>query len=85
MEAAAGRKQDAEKLNKNSGVPSGAPVFCNYVSFFFRGSRGFDVGKIFLPFLKWVASYLSKKSNNPNVSPIGNRFGLYWFGAGNRT
>ena len=27
----------------------------------------------------------SKKSNNPNPSPIGNRFGLYWFGADKRT
>ena len=29
-----------------------------------------------MPFLKCVVSYLSKKTNNPNVSPIGNRFGL---------
>lgn len=26
-----------------------------------------------------------KESNNPNPSPIGNRFGLYWFGAGGGT
>ena len=25
------------------------------------------------------------KKNNPTVSPISKRFGLFWFGAGNRT
>ncbi len=39
------------------------------------------------PFRKWVLSYRSKKTNNPNPSPIGKRFGLYGFGArgGSRT
>ena len=38
------------------------------------------------PFRKWVSSNLPKKTNNPNPSPTGKtRFGLYWFGAGNRT
>ena len=26
-----------------------------------------------------------KKTNNPNPSPIGNKFGLYWFGADDGT
>ena len=34
------------------------------------------------PLRKWVRSNLSKKTNNPNPSPIGKRFGLYGFGAG---
>ena len=38
------------------------------------------------PFRKWVSSNLPKKTNNPNPSPTGkNWFGLYCFGAGNRT
>ena len=38
------------------------------------------------PFRKWVSSNLPKKTNNPNPSPTGKIwFGLYWFGAGNRT
>lgn len=26
-----------------------------------------------------------KENKNPNLFPIGNRFGLYWFGAADRT
>ena len=53
------------------------------------------------PYLPWPASLLSDAvfyniakasmfislhiANNPNLSPIGKRFGLDWFGAGGRT
>ena len=38
------------------------------------------------PFRKWVSSNLPKRTNNPNPSPTGKIwFGLYWFGAANRT
>ena len=38
------------------------------------------------PFRKWVPSKLPKKTNNPNPSPTGKIwFGLYCFGAANRT
>lgn len=48
--------------------------------FFFRGPLGLEVGLRSTPFRKWVLSYRSKKTNNPNPSPIRNRFGLYGFG-----
>ena len=35
------------------------------------------------PFLHFWLSGIKK--NNPTVSPISKRFGLFWFGAGNRT
>ena len=35
------------------------------------------------PLLKWESSNLSKKTINPNPSPIGNGFELYWFGVPN--
>ena len=54
------------------------PVFAY---FFFRGPLGLEVGLRSSPFRKWVRSNLSKKTNNPNPSPIGKRFGLYGFGA----
>ena len=46
------------------------------VCFFFREPLGFEVGFRSTPFRKWVLSYRSKKTNNPNPSPIGKRFGL---------
>ena len=52
------------------------------VCFFFRGPLGLEVGCFFTPFLKCVSSNFSKKTNNPNPSPIKKIwFGLYWFGA----
>ena len=56
-----------------------------YFIFFFRGPLGLEVGLRSTPFRKWVRSNLSKKTNNPNPSPIGKRFGLYGRGAGGRT
>ena len=53
--------------------------------FFFRGPLGLEVGLRCTPFRKWVLSNLSKKTNNPNPSPIENRFGLYGCGAGSGT
>ena len=56
------------------------------ICFFFLGPLGFDSGRLMTPFRKWVSSNLPKKTNNPNPSPTGKtRFGLYWFGAGDRT
>ena len=52
------------------------PLFI-YGDGFFRGPLGFEVGFRSTPFRKWVLSYRSKKTNNPNPSPIGKRFGLY--------
>ena len=42
---------------------------------------------LFLPRAEWLASAGSNTTNNPNPSPIGNKFGLYCFGAlpGTRT
>ena len=54
--------------------------------FLFFGPLGLDYGRLMTPFRKWVSSNLPKKTNNPNPSSTGKtRFGLYWFGAGNRT
>ena len=54
--------------------------------FGFLGPLGLDSGRFTTPFLKCVSSNFSKKTNNPNPSPIKKIwFGLYWFGAGNRT
>lgn len=63
------------------------PVCVYGVCFFFRGPLGLEVGLRSTPFRKRVLSNLSKKTKNPNPSPIGNRFGLYGFGAadGSRT
>ena len=36
---------------------------------------------LFLPRAEWLASPGSNITNNPNPSPIGNKFGLYCFGA----
>ena len=56
------------------------------IHIFFLGPLGFDSGRLMTPFRKWVPSKLPKKTNNPNPSPTGKIwFGLYWFGAGNRT
>ena len=56
------------------------PSFLLYgVCFFFLGPLGLEVGFRSTPFRKWVFLNLSKKTNNPNPSPIGNRFGLYGF------
>ena len=53
--------------------------------FGFLGPLGLDSGRFTTPFLKCVSSNFSKKTNNPNPSPIKKIwFGLYWFGAGNR-
>ena len=60
------------------------PLFI-YGDGFFRGPLGFEVGFRSTPFRKWVLSYRSKKTNNPNPSPIGKRFGLYGFGADDGT
>ena len=56
--------------------------------FGFLGPLGLDSGRLTTPFLKCVSSNFSKKTNNPNPSPIKKIwFGLYWFGApeGTRT
>ncbi len=54
--------------------------------FGFLGPLGLDSGRFTTPFLKCVFSNFSKKTNNPNPSPMKEIwFGLYWFGAGNRT
>ena len=56
--------------------------------FGFLGPLGLDSGRFTTPFLKCVSSNFSKKTNNPNPSPIKKIwFGLYWFGApeGTRT
>ena len=51
--------------------------------FVFLGPLGLDSGRLTTPFLKCVFSNFSKKTNNPNPSPIKKIwFGLYWFGAG---
>ena len=50
--------------------------------FFFLGPLGLEVAFRSNPFRKWVVSNFSKKTNNPNPSPIGKRFGLYGRGAG---
>ena len=55
---------------------------CFYI-FGFLGPLGLDSGRFTTPFLKCVSSNFSKKTNNPNPSPIKKIwFGLYWFGAG---
>ena len=57
---------------------------CLYI-FGFLGPLGLDSGRFTTPFLKCVFSNFSKKTNNPNPSPIKKIwFGLYWFGAGDR-
>ena len=53
--------------------------------FFFLGPLGLEVTFRSSPFRKWVRSNRSKKTNNPNPSPIGKRFGLYGRGAGGGT
>ena len=53
--------------------------------FFFLGPLGLEVAFRSNPFRKWVVSNFSKKTNNPNPSPIGKRFGLYGRGAGGGT
>ena len=54
--------------------------------FGFLGPLGLDSGRFTTPFLKCVSSNLSKKTNNPNPSPIKKIwFGLYLFGAGGGT
>ena len=51
--------------------------------FGFLGPLGLDSGRFTTPFLKCVSSNFSKKTNNPNPSPIKKIwFGLYLFGAG---
>ena len=58
---------------------------CLYI-FGFLGPLGLDSGRFTTPFLKCVSSNFPKKTNNPNPSPIKKIwFGLYWFGAGDRT
>ena len=71
------------RLNRNSEQPRRAHCARLVLAyFFFRGPLGLEVGFCSGPFRKWVLSNRSKKTNNPNPSPIGNRFGLYGFGAG---
>ena len=54
--------------------------------FGFLGPLGLDSGRFTTPFLKCVSSNFSKKTNNPNPSPIKKIWlGLYWFGAGGDT
>ena len=58
---------------------------CLYI-FGFLGPLGLDSGRFTTPFLKCVSSNFSKKTNNPNPSPIKKIwFGLYWFGAADGT
>ena len=48
--------------------------------FGFLGPLGLDSGRFTTPFLKCVSSNFSKKTNNPNPSPIKKIwFGLYLF------
>ena len=74
-------KNEQGRRNHNSVRPP-----CSY-HFFFFGPLGLEVGLRSTPLRKCVSSNLSKKTNNPNPSPIGKRFGLYGFGArgGSRT
>ena len=52
----------------------------------FLGTFILDSDRLTTPFLKWVSSNFSKKTNNPNPSPIRKIwFGLYWFGASGGT
>ena len=54
--------------------------------FGFLGPLGLDSGRFTTPFLKCVSSNFSKKTNNPNPSPMKKIwFGLYWFGAADGT
>ena len=69
-----------KKLTNNSGIPQHALE---------------NIARILLPDIlayyeseevKCVSSNFSKKTNNPNPSPIKKIwFGLFWFGAGGRT
>ena len=74
-------------FNKKSSKKAGTllkfnvPVTLLYL-LYLLGPLGLEVTFRSSPFLKWVRSNLSKKTNNPNPSPIRNRFGLYGVGAG---
>jgi hypothetical protein len=80
------RREDRLTIEQRGAVLSRAPLLCAvYVFFGFLGPRGFDVGRLTTPFRKCVSSKRSKKTNNPNPSPIRKIwFGLFLSGAGNR-
>ena len=49
------------------------------IAFFFLGPLGLEFGRLITPFRKCVSSNFSKKTNNPNPSPIKKIwFGLFW-------
>ena len=57
-----------------------------FVCFGFLGPLGLDSGRLMTPFRKCVFSNFSKKTNNPNPSPITKTwFGLSLSGAPDRT
>ena len=73
------RRTGAGRAHRGNGCDR---PFCVYgVCFFFRGPLGFEVGFRSTPFRKQVLSYRSKKTSNPNPSPIRNGFGLHESGA----
>ncbi len=77
------KQTERSRAYRKSGVPR--TFLCYTVCFFFLGPLGLEVGFFCTPLRKWVLSNFSKKTKNPNPSPIGKRFGLHWFGAADGT
>ena len=74
-----GRRQSMARSVHLDGIQIRLYIFI----FGFLGPLGLDSERFATPFLKCVSSSFSKKTNNPNPSPIKKLwFGLYWFGAG---